>query len=157
MLKLKLQYFGHVMQRTDSLERLKEGGEGKTEDEMVGWHHQLDGHAFEYTLGVDGQGSLVCCCPWGLKESDTTEQLNWTECWPTPVCPQVNAPVFHYFLLDYKTQHLSVSLSFDFKERCGIRLSTCEEERNQIFIPFFLFLFRQQVCLLHTSNTSWTA
>ena len=47
MLKLKLQYFGHVMQRTDSLERLKEGGEGKTEDEMVGWHYRLDGHEFE--------------------------------------------------------------------------------------------------------------
>ena len=113
---------------------------------------------FEQALGVgDGQGSLVCCCPWGLKESDTTEQLNLTECWPTAVCPQVNAPVFHCFPLDYKTQHLSVSLSFDFKERCGIRLSTCEEERNHIFFPFFLFLFRQQVCLLHTSNTSWTA
>ena len=47
MLQLKLQYFGHVMQRTDSLERLKEGGEGKTEDEMVGWHYRLDGHEFE--------------------------------------------------------------------------------------------------------------
>ena len=51
-----------------------------TEDYMVGWHHQLDGHEFEQVLGVgDGQGSLACCSPWGLKESDTTEQLNWTE------------------------------------------------------------------------------
>ena len=49
-----------------------------TEDEMVGWHHWLDGHEFEQALGVDnGQGSLVCCSPWGYKESDTTEQLNW--------------------------------------------------------------------------------
>ena len=48
-----------------------------TEDEMVGWHHRLDGHAFEQVLGVgDGQGSLVCCSPWGPKELDTTEQLN---------------------------------------------------------------------------------
>ena len=48
-----------------------------TEDEIVGWHHQLDGHEFEQALGVhDGQGSLVCCSPWGHKESDTTEQLN---------------------------------------------------------------------------------
>ena len=48
-----------------------------TEDEMVGWHHQLDGHEFEQALGVgDGQGSLVCCNPWGHKESDTTEWLN---------------------------------------------------------------------------------
>ena len=48
-----------------------------TEDEMVGWHHQLDGHEFEQALGVgDGQGGLECCSQWGHKESDTTEQLN---------------------------------------------------------------------------------
>ena len=48
-----------------------------TEDEMVGWHHQLDGHEFEQALGVgDGQGGLVCCSPWDRKKSDTTEQLN---------------------------------------------------------------------------------
>ena len=52
---------------------------GTTEDEMVGWHHWLDGNKFEQALGVgDGQGSLVCCSPWGHKESDTTEWLNWT-------------------------------------------------------------------------------
>ena len=48
-----------------------------TEDEMAGWHHQIDGHEFEQTLGVgDGQGSLACCDSWGRKESDMTEQLN---------------------------------------------------------------------------------
>jgi len=53
---------------------------GMTEDEMVGWHHWLDGHGFVWTLGVgDGQGGLACCCSWGLKESDKTEWLNWTE------------------------------------------------------------------------------
>ena len=53
---------------------------GTTEDKMAGWHHQLDGHEFEWTLGVgDGQGELACCDSWGRKESDTTEQLNWTE------------------------------------------------------------------------------
>ena len=53
---------------------------GTTEDEMVGWHHRLDGHGFGWTLGVgDGQGGLACCSPWGHKESDTIEQLNWTE------------------------------------------------------------------------------
>ena len=53
---------------------------GATEDEMVGWHHWLSGHAFEQTLGdSEGQGSLACCSPWARKESDTTEQLNWTE------------------------------------------------------------------------------
>ena len=51
-----------------------------TEDEMVGWHHQLNGHEFEQAPEVDdGQGGLVCCSPWGGKESDTTEQLNLTE------------------------------------------------------------------------------
>ena len=51
-----------------------------TEDEMVGWHHQLDGYGFGWTPGVDdGQGGLVCCGSWGHKESDTTERLNWTE------------------------------------------------------------------------------
>ena len=50
-----------------------------TEDETVGWHHQLDGHEFEQVLGVgDGQGGLACCSPWGCKESDTTEGLNCT-------------------------------------------------------------------------------
>ena len=67
MLKLKLQYFGHPMRRTDSLEKTLmlgkiEGRRRMTEDEMVGWHHQLDEHEFEQALGVDdGQGSLECC------------------------------------------------------------------------------------------------
>ena len=52
---------------------------GTTEDEMVGWHYQLNGHEFEQTPGdSEGQGSLVCCSPWGCKESDMTEWLNWT-------------------------------------------------------------------------------
>ena len=57
---------------------------GTTEDEVVGWHHQLDGHEFEQAPGVgDGQGSLVCCSPWGCKESDTTERLNWADSYET--------------------------------------------------------------------------
>ena len=53
---------------------------GMTEDEVIGWHHWFDRHKFEQALGVgDGQGSLACCSPWGCKESDMTEQLNWTE------------------------------------------------------------------------------
>ena len=86
MLKLKLQYFGHLMRRTDSLEKTLilgkiEGGRRRgRQDEMVEWHQRLYGHEFEQALGVgDGQGSLACCSPWGCKESDTTEQLNWTE------------------------------------------------------------------------------
>ena len=53
---------------------------GMTEDEMVGWHHWLNGREFEWTPGVgDGQGGLVYCDSWGRKESDTTERLNWTD------------------------------------------------------------------------------
>ena len=53
---------------------------GTTEDEMAGWHHWLNRPESEWTPGVgDGQGGLVCCDSWGHKESDTTEQLNWTE------------------------------------------------------------------------------
>ena len=53
---------------------------GKTEDEMAGWHHRLNGRESEWTLGDgDGQGGLACCDSWGCKESDTTERLNWTE------------------------------------------------------------------------------
>ena len=65
--------------RKDSDARKDRGQEemGMTEDEMVGWHHQLDGHEFEQVSGVgNGQGSLACCSSWGHKESDTTEQLN---------------------------------------------------------------------------------
>ena len=83
MLKLKLQYFGHLMWRADSLERawcwdrLKAGGEGDDEDEMDGWYHWFNGHEFEQAPGDgEGQGSLACCSPWGHKELDTTEWLN---------------------------------------------------------------------------------
>ena len=86
MLKLKLQSFGHLMRRTDSLEKtlmlakIEAEEEGTTEEEMIGWHHRLKAHEFEQALGVgDGQGSLACCSPWGRKESDMTERLNWTD------------------------------------------------------------------------------
>ena len=80
MLKLKLQYFGHLMRSVDSLEKtLMLGGIGGRrrrgrQDEMAGWHHGLDGHESERTPGVgDGQGGLACCGSWGCKESDMTE------------------------------------------------------------------------------------
>ena len=58
-------------------ERLKAGGEGATEDEVVGWHHWLKGHEFEQAPGDgEGQGSQACCSPWGHKESDMTGRLN---------------------------------------------------------------------------------
>ena len=82
MLKVKLQYFGHLMRRADSFETTLMLGkiEGRrrrgqtTEDEMVGWHHRLNGHRFGWTPGVgDGQGGLACCGSWGRKELDMTE------------------------------------------------------------------------------------
>ena len=82
MLKLKLQYFGHLMWRADS-DAGKDGGQeekGATVDEMVGWHQWLNGHEFEQTPGdSEGQGGLACCSSWGHQESDTTEWVNWTE------------------------------------------------------------------------------
>ena len=85
MLKLKLQYFGHLMRRIDSLEKDPDASQdwmqkkGMTEDEMVGWHHRFNGHVFEQAPGVgDVQGSLACCSPWGRKESDMTEWLKWS-------------------------------------------------------------------------------
>ena len=95
MLKLKLQYFGHLMRRADSLEKTDAGNDwrqeekGTTEDEMVGWHHWLNGHEFEQALG-DGevQGNLVCCSPWGCKESDMTEWLNNSKRFRITVSPK---------------------------------------------------------------------
>ena len=83
MLKLKFQYFGHWMKRAYSWkrpccwERLRAGGEGATESEMVGWYHQFNEHEFEQTLGdSEGRGSLVCYSPWSCKvrHNLTTEQ-----------------------------------------------------------------------------------
>ena len=71
-------------------EGLKMGGEG---DDRGGWHHRLNGHEFEQTLEVgDGPGSLVCCSPWGDKESDTTEWLNWLTDWGS------NQPLVQLFM-----------------------------------------------------------
>ena len=85
-LKLKLQYFGHLMRRTDSLEKAlmlgKIEGRWRKGQQRMRW---LDGiiNAMDMSLigsgGCDGQGSLACCSPWGRKESDITEWLNWTD------------------------------------------------------------------------------
>ena len=81
MVKLKLQYFGYLMRRANSLEKTLMLGKiegrrekGTTEDEMVGRHHRLNGHGFGWTQAVgDGQGVLACCDSWGRKELNTTE------------------------------------------------------------------------------------
>ena len=83
MLKLKFQYFGYHIRRTDSLEKTVvlgkiEGGRRRgRQDDVVGWNHQLNGHEFGWTPGIgDGQGGLAGCRSWVCKESDSTEQLN---------------------------------------------------------------------------------
>ena len=77
-LKLKVQYFaGIIWEDPDAGKDWNREEKGTTEDEMAGWHHRLNGHEFEWTVGVgEGQGGLVCCSPWGCKESAVTERLN---------------------------------------------------------------------------------
>ena len=102
ILKLKLQYFGHLMQRTDSFEktlmlgRLKVGGEWENRG-WDGWMASLI--QWTQTPGVgDGQGGLACCSPWGRNKSGMTEQLNWTE---------INCDV--YYIMDWKWMWKSLS------------------------------------------------
>ena len=77
---------------------------GTTEDEMAGWHHQLDGHGFGWTPGVgDGHGGLAFCGSWHCKESDTTEWLNWRQ--------QAEFIVIEYFNDIYNNQHVHFQLT----------------------------------------------
>ena len=83
---MKLTYFdlyaSLVVVDPNDRKDLGQEEKGMTEDEMVGWHHQLNGHESEQTLGDgEGQGSLVCCSPEGCKESDMTEQLKNNNNW----------------------------------------------------------------------------
>ena len=101
---------------------------GKTEDAIVGWHHQLDGHEFEQAPGVgDEQGSLVCCSPWDSKELDMTEQMNWTE--------QNN-----------KTEHLLYSHELNIR-LIGLHVMSCILTR--IFINWSLLLLFMALLSLH--------
>ena len=70
----------HIGKNPDAGKYWRQEEKGTTGNEMAGWHHWLNGHEFEWTLGDgDGQGSLACCSPWGCDESDMTEGLNWTD------------------------------------------------------------------------------
>ena len=86
-IKLKRQYFGHLMwswligKDSDAGREWEQEEKGMTEDEMAGWHHRHNGHEFEWTPGAgDRQGGLACCSSWDCKEFNTIEGLNWTEC-----------------------------------------------------------------------------
>ena len=70
----------HIWKDSDAWKDWRQEEKRTTEDEMVGWNHWLDGHEFEYAQGiVDGQGSVACCSPWGHKELDKIQKLNWTK------------------------------------------------------------------------------
>ena len=120
MLKLKLQYFGHLMQRMDSSEKIPILGKiegrrrGATENEIVGWHHWLDGHEFKQPLGDgDLQGSLLCYSPRGRKESDMTDQLNWTEIpWPSGIYPW-NVKLVFYLKINQCNTFIKEQKSYD--------------------------------------------
>ena len=112
------------------------------EDEMLGWHHRLDGHELGRTLGDgDGQGGLACCGPWGRKESDTTEQLNWTnhrttECFLSSTSYHITKGLFLEFF--YPVQHAQVSkinkekmYSKSKKQKIIVRRERATKHQNQ--------------------------
>ena len=120
MLKLKLQYFDaknwFIWKYPDAGKDWR-WEKGTTEDEMVGWHHQLNGHGFGWTSRVGWwQGGLVCCDSFGCKESDTTEWLNWTELnWAKAILRKKNSsrsqvPWLQTILQSYSKQN-SMTLS----------------------------------------------
>ena len=108
MLKLKLQYFAKcwlLVKDPDAGKDWRQEEKGMTEDEMFGWHHRLDGHGFERAPGVgEGQGSLVCCSPWGCKESDNrATEFYWLR------LLSLN-PVYLFYLLPYSPPFWQPSL-----------------------------------------------
>ena len=153
MLKLKLQYFGHLMQRTDSLEktlmlgRIEGGRRRGRQDEMVDGITNLDGPEFEQASGGgDGQEGLVCYSPWDQKESDTTEQLNWAE----------------LIFLCYRPQSLWCSekgMRWDLNSAWGGKTQQWSESLLlQVIFPGFIsdLIFRAEKAMLpHSSTLAW--
>ena len=116
---------------------------GTMEDEMVGWHHQLDGHESEQALGVgDGQGSLACCSPWGHKKSNMTEWLNWLA---------IGLESFHLSLLTLFTWGFCSSICFyisPYKSRFFFWKHYWSKVSFSGFRGFFLLRYiRQSPCL----------
>ena len=103
MLKLKLQYFGHLMWRADSFEKTlmlgKIEGRRRRGQQRMRWLDDINGHGFGWTSAVgDGQGGLACCGSWGRKESDITEQLNWNKPLLPPILSsKISVVPFHPF------------------------------------------------------------
>ena len=166
MLKLKLQYFAHLTQRAYSWKDPDAGKDwgqeekGMTEDEMVGWHHRLNGHGFGRTPGVgDGQEALACCGSWGRKELDTPEWLNWTElkCHQTVHFKMVNfVPSSYFIALSVNVCLPSFHLSMSFSERqftCHLLINTFFDNSNpkstfislSVYVVFHIQSFSHQL------------
>ena len=153
MLKLKPQYLATWCKELiqwkdpDAGKDWRQVEKGTTEDEMVGWHPQLNEHEFEQVPGVgDGQGSLVCCSPWGCKESDTTEWLNWTH---AESCESPNLEVIfgnsHTTRMFIGTLNDNKKLEEKFK--C---LSTSEWINNNAFIHWMYIAMKKNQLILST-------
>ena len=156
MLKLKFQYFGHLMQSwlirkdPDAGKDWRQEEKGTAEDKMVGWHHQINEHEFEQALG-DGerQWDLLCCSPWSHKESDVTERLNSSNYVPGPLmltwkaypCPHIRLAMPDPSLnIHYPSAPLSYNLSFLFV----LRFTNYLISLNRFWSPW--------VCLLWISS-----
>ena len=102
-----------IRKDTDAGKDWRQEEKGTTEDEMVGWHHRLDGHGFEQALGVgDGQGGLVCCSPCGLKKSDmTVTELKWYSFSLSVICLSIHSRILTYTAVKYYG-FLYISLHF---------------------------------------------
>ena len=120
---------------------------GMTEDEMAGWHHWLDGCESGWTQGDgDGQGGLACCDSWGRRQLDTTERLNWTECFDWSCYGVVYYCCFNLHFLDYLTSNLFG------KVRAKAILKIRKNERRLTLLLWYwtLHKFKQQ-CLAELS------
>ena len=148
MLKLKLQYFGHLMRRTDSLEKTLIGKDwsweekGTTEVEMVGWHHWRHRYEFEQALGVgDGRGSLACCSPWGHKELDTTEWLNWTDR-VSEFFPLLGIVLSFYITLAYSQFSI---YTLPYTGRNILHSSLCTDRNTYLYFIYKIYLTKEIV------------
>ena len=152
MLKLKLQYFGHLIRRADSFEKTLMLGKiegrrrrGRQRMRMVGWHHWLDGHGFGWTPGVgDGQGGLLWWGSWGCKESDMTEWLNWTMIL-TDIYPEVKllehvVVLCWIFLRKHHTVfHISGPILCSYEQCTRVSISPHSHQHMLVFMFFFSF------------------
>ena len=131
---------------------------GSTEDEMVGWHHRLNGHEFEQALGIgDGQGSLVCCSSWGCKELDMTEWLNWTE--PCALACALFSTEWSYLLSEvYMAYYASVKsdalsrvcphwMKCVFTQWCAFPQVLHDAESSQLIPPWWSVCLLSGVCV----------